>query len=373
MSIVIVGAGSGRRHRRYRAARAGPRRPGRARRRRAARALRAAAAVEGLPAGQRPDRRRLRAPPEWYAEHDVDLRLGVEATAVDTDAKVVHTAPGDLTYDRLLLATGAEPRRLALAEESGVPLPTCAHRGQRPAQGGLRRRGPDRRRRRRLDRPRGGGGGAHRRVRGDRLRDRRPAPAAGARADRGAGVRRPAPLPRRRPAPGHPGERRGPGRRRPRRRGRRGHAAGGAGRGRRAGRRQRGARGCRAAHVGAERARHRGHRQPRPPGARSPDPGRALGHRHQPGQGGRPQPRGWRRGLRRAAVLLHRPVRPRHGVRRQCRRRRRGRRAREPGELEFRAFWLREGRVVAAMHANDWDATDDLRAAVASGDLPPAP
>src|SRR6478609_6543364 len=60
-------------------------------------------------------------PLEWYAEHDVDLRLGVEATAVDTDAHVVHTATGDLTYERLLLATGAEPRRLAVAEESGVP------------------------------------------------------------------------------------------------------------------------------------------------------------------------------------------------------------------------------------------------------------
>ena len=46
------------------------------------------------------------------------------------------------------------------------------------------------------------------------------------------------------------------------------------------------------------------------------------------------------------------------------------------GDLEglaFRAFSLRDGRVVAAMHANDWDATDDLRAAVASGELPPAP
>jgi 3-phenylpropionate/trans-cinnamate dioxygenase ferredoxin reductase component len=41
--------------------------------------------------------------------------------------------------------------------------------------------------------------------------------------------------------------------------------------------------------------------------------------------------------------------------------------------LNFRAFWLRDGRVVAAMHANDWDATDDLRAAVASGDLPASP
>jgi 3-phenylpropionate/trans-cinnamate dioxygenase ferredoxin reductase subunit len=40
---------------------------------------------------------------------------------------------------------------------------------------------------------------------------------------------------------------------------------------------------------------------------------------------------------------------------------------------QFRAFWTREGRVVAAMHANDWDATDDLRAAVESGELPASP
>ena len=60
-------------------------------------------------------------PLDWYAEHDVDLRLGVEATTLDTGAKVVHTSAGDIGYERLLLATGAEPRRLALAEESGVP------------------------------------------------------------------------------------------------------------------------------------------------------------------------------------------------------------------------------------------------------------
>jgi 3-phenylpropionate/trans-cinnamate dioxygenase ferredoxin reductase subunit len=60
-------------------------------------------------------------PLDWYAEHDVDLRLGVEATALDTDAHVVHTSAGDVDYEGLLLATGAEPRRLALAEESGVP------------------------------------------------------------------------------------------------------------------------------------------------------------------------------------------------------------------------------------------------------------
>ena len=33
----------------------------------------------------------------------------------------------------------------------------------------------------------------------------------------------------------------------------------------------------------------------------------------------------------------------------------------------FTAFWVREGRVRAAMHANDWDATDRLRAIVTAG------
>ena len=60
-------------------------------------------------------------PRDWYGEHDIDLRLGVEATGLDTDAHVVTTSAGDLTYERLLLATGAEPRRLAVAEDSGVP------------------------------------------------------------------------------------------------------------------------------------------------------------------------------------------------------------------------------------------------------------
>ncbi len=60
-------------------------------------------------------------PPEWYADHDVELRLGVRATAVDLSARVVRTTAGDESFDGLLLATGAEPRRLALAEDSGVP------------------------------------------------------------------------------------------------------------------------------------------------------------------------------------------------------------------------------------------------------------
>jgi 3-phenylpropionate/trans-cinnamate dioxygenase ferredoxin reductase component len=60
-------------------------------------------------------------PQEWYAEHDVDLRLGTEVTALDTDSHTVTTSAGDVRYERLLLATGSTPRVLAVAEESGVP------------------------------------------------------------------------------------------------------------------------------------------------------------------------------------------------------------------------------------------------------------
>jgi 3-phenylpropionate/trans-cinnamate dioxygenase ferredoxin reductase subunit len=59
----------------------------------------------------------------FYAEHDIDLRLGATAVALDTSTKEVTLDDGDrLRYDRLLLATGSEPRRLALpgAELDGI-------------------------------------------------------------------------------------------------------------------------------------------------------------------------------------------------------------------------------------------------------------
>jgi 3-phenylpropionate/trans-cinnamate dioxygenase ferredoxin reductase subunit len=59
----------------------------------------------------------------WYAENDVDLRLGVTATAVDVGARQVALAGGGTVgYDRLLLATGAAPRRLSVpgADLEGV-------------------------------------------------------------------------------------------------------------------------------------------------------------------------------------------------------------------------------------------------------------
>lgn len=42
----------------------------------------------------------------------------------------------------------------------------------------------------------------------------------------------------------------------------------------------------------------------------------------------------------------------------------------DPGSGEYLAFWLREGRVVAAMNANIWDAGDDLEALITSGATP---
>jgi 3-phenylpropionate/trans-cinnamate dioxygenase ferredoxin reductase component len=52
-------------------------------------------------------------PESWYAEQDIELRLGTRATAVDRSAHEVELDGGErLHYDKLLLATGSEPRRL---------------------------------------------------------------------------------------------------------------------------------------------------------------------------------------------------------------------------------------------------------------------
>ncbi|NJP51664.1 NAD(P)/FAD-dependent oxidoreductase [Streptomyces sp. SBST2-5] len=52
--------------------------------------------------------------PAWYARHDVELHLGQTVDAVDPAARTVRFGEDGTTvhYDKLLLATGAEPRRL---------------------------------------------------------------------------------------------------------------------------------------------------------------------------------------------------------------------------------------------------------------------
>jgi 3-phenylpropionate/trans-cinnamate dioxygenase ferredoxin reductase subunit len=59
-------------------------------------------------------------PDGWYAEHDVDLRVGTPVRQLDVAAHQVVTDAGEqLGYDRLLLATGSAPRRLPLPGADG--------------------------------------------------------------------------------------------------------------------------------------------------------------------------------------------------------------------------------------------------------------
>jgi len=62
-------------------------------------------------------------PADWYAAHDVDLQLSTTVTSIDRAAHEVVLAGGErVPYDRLLLATGSEPRRLSVpgATRAGV-------------------------------------------------------------------------------------------------------------------------------------------------------------------------------------------------------------------------------------------------------------
>lgn len=59
----------------------------------------------------------------WYTDQGIDLRLGAEVSAFDPSGRTVTLGSGDtLAYDRLLLATGSEPRRMGVpgADLDGV-------------------------------------------------------------------------------------------------------------------------------------------------------------------------------------------------------------------------------------------------------------
>jgi len=52
-------------------------------------------------------------PPEFYAQHAITLELGAEVTAIDAKGRQLTLAGGrNIAFDKLLLATGAEPVRL---------------------------------------------------------------------------------------------------------------------------------------------------------------------------------------------------------------------------------------------------------------------
>ncbi|UUU28585.1 FAD-dependent oxidoreductase [Streptomyces sp. CA-210063] len=51
-------------------------------------------------------------PPQWFSEHDSDLRLGTTVTAIDPAGHDVTLADGSrIGYAKLLLTTGSSPRR----------------------------------------------------------------------------------------------------------------------------------------------------------------------------------------------------------------------------------------------------------------------
>jgi len=60
--------------------------------------------------------------PAWYDEHDVDLRLGSSVTAIDLDAHHVVAGSETQAYDKLLIATGSSPRHLPMADDSGAAV-----------------------------------------------------------------------------------------------------------------------------------------------------------------------------------------------------------------------------------------------------------
>ncbi|RMF97865.1 MAG: pyridine nucleotide-disulfide oxidoreductase [Gammaproteobacteria bacterium] len=74
-------------------------------------------------AGELPLERLYLRPETFYAEHDIDLRLGSRITAIDREAhRLTLGDGGELAYDKLILATGSRVRRLALpgGELTGV-------------------------------------------------------------------------------------------------------------------------------------------------------------------------------------------------------------------------------------------------------------
>ncbi|KJS61533.1 NAD(P)/FAD-dependent oxidoreductase [Streptomyces rubellomurinus] len=78
---------------------------------------------KGFLLGKEPREKIYVHPPQWYAEHDVTLRLGTPVVSIDPAAHTVTLADdGEVAYSKLLLTTGSVPRRLPVpgADQDGV-------------------------------------------------------------------------------------------------------------------------------------------------------------------------------------------------------------------------------------------------------------
>ena len=62
---------------------------------------------------------------DWYSDNEIDLRLSTEVSGIDPTSRTVHCASGEqMPFDRLLIATGAEPNRLDLPHFDGPNVHT---------------------------------------------------------------------------------------------------------------------------------------------------------------------------------------------------------------------------------------------------------
>jgi 3-phenylpropionate/trans-cinnamate dioxygenase ferredoxin reductase component len=68
--------------------------------------------------GKKPRESAFVHPAEWYAENSVDLRSGVSVAAIERPTHTVIFEGGTQHYDKLLLATGAAPRHLDIPGEA---------------------------------------------------------------------------------------------------------------------------------------------------------------------------------------------------------------------------------------------------------------
>lgn len=63
--------------------------------------------------------------PAFYSKNGIDLRLNTNVVDISTSSREITTADGSrIAYDRLLLATGAEPRRLSIPGSDQPPICT---------------------------------------------------------------------------------------------------------------------------------------------------------------------------------------------------------------------------------------------------------
>jgi 3-phenylpropionate/trans-cinnamate dioxygenase ferredoxin reductase subunit len=61
-------------------------------------------------------------PQEWYVDHDVEVVTGRPARGVDLGSRAVAVDGDELGFDKLLLATGSSARRIPALEASGAPV-----------------------------------------------------------------------------------------------------------------------------------------------------------------------------------------------------------------------------------------------------------